>query len=341
MRIVDLHCDWLWQYAAETTLFPPSDYGEVPDRLAALDGYLLGATAAILFCSRKASDWGSRADRWAALDELLTRYEAEHAGRLLFGPEDLARIAVEPADGLCWGILGIAGLDHLVRERNDLDGLVRAFERGVRVFQIVEGVESRIGDSAIQNEEGRLTELGFAALTRLFEIAPPAGQSGPRPVLDVAGMIAPMLSDVFEWFEGDAERSSRLLLLSSCGPSGGLAPNRRDEQDSTATTSEKLRRFRALGGVIGVTPGPPAVISGQALQEMIDAIASIPFMGRPGYEGIGIGTDFLRLPEVLPEFPDIERLTRWLVSTFGPETADGLGDQTARRLLFAAAGGVS
>ncbi len=338
MRLVNLHCEWLLQYATETTLFEPSAYGDVPDRLPALGGYLLGVSAAVLYCSRKPDDWSRRGDPWGTLGDMIARYEAEFAGRLLMGPEDLTRFASEPADGLCWGMLGIAGLDFLVREPADLDRLGAAFERGVRVFQLADGHENVLGGSAKPGDERSLTELGLAVLNRLLEIAPSLGHVGPHPVVDVAGLNAQTLAEVLDWAEQDRARAERVVLLSSCGPLGGLAPDCMGVMGTTSAAHENLRRFRDLGGVIGVSPGTPAVASAEALRETIEAIASIPFLGRRGYEGIGIGTNFLRLSALLPELQDVARLTGWLVRTFGPETGRDLGERSAGRLLARAAG---
>jgi len=272
------------------------------------------------------------------LGDMLARYEAEFAGRLLFGPEDLARFGSEPADGLCWGMLGVVGLDFLVRDAADLVRLAGAFDRGVRVFQLVEGPDNLLGGSAGAGDERSLSELGLAVLNGLLEIAPPVGHTGARPVVDVAGINAIALAEVLDWFEIDPARAERLVLLSSCGPLGGLAPERTGIMGRTAAAHENLRRFRDLGGVIGVSPGPPAVASAEALRETIEAIASIPFLGRPGYDGIGVGTNFLRLSALLPELRDVARLTGWLVRTFGAEAGRDLGERTAFRLLARAAG---
>lgn len=341
MRLVDLHCDWLWQYATETTLFDPAAYADVAARLPTLDGYLLGASAAVLFCSRKPDEWAARADRWASLGDLLTRYEAEFAGRLLFGPEDLARFAAEAADGLCWGMLGVAGLDFLVREPADVDRLASVFARGVRVFQLVDGPENVLGGSAGPGDERGLTELGLAVLNRLLDLAPPPNQSGARPVVDVAGLNATTVGDVLNWFEQDGTRTLRVVLLSSSGPLGGLATQGTSGLSPTPAADETLRRFRNLGGVIGFCPGPPAVPSAEALRETIEAVAAIPFLGRPGYEGIGIGTNFFRLAALLPELHDVARLTDWLGRNFGPDASNDLGERSARRALLSAAGATS
>lgn len=338
MRLVDLHCDWLWQYAPETTLFDAAAYAGVPARLPALDGYLQGAKAAVLFCSRAPADWAARDDRWASLDDLVTRYEAEFAGRLLIGPDDVARFGNEPSESLCWGTLGIGGLDFLLRQPAELDRLERLFERGARVFQLVAGHDPVLGGSAEADEEHGLTELGLAVLNRLFEIAAAIERGGPRPVVDIAGLNGRTTSDVLNWLEEDPPRSDRLGLLSSDGPHTGLSPTCAGSGNLTGIAAENLRRFRQLGGVIGLSPGLPAVSSAGSLHEIIESIAAIPFLGKPGYEGIGIGTSYFRLTALAPELPNVARLIDWLVRTFGPETARSLAERTAWSVLARAAG---
>jgi len=341
VRLFDLHCDWLLQYAMETTLFESSDYTDIADRLPALDGYLLGARAAILFCSRKPGDWAARGDRWGTLGEMLARYEAEFAGRLITGPEDLARFGTEPPGGLCWGMLGVAGLDYLVREPADLDRLPAAFERGVRVFQVVDGPDNVLGGAFAPGDERRLSELGSAVLNTLFDLAPASGPVRARPVVDVAGMNAQTLSQVLDWAEQEPARAERVVLLSSHGPQGWLASKNMGMSGATAVAYENLRRFRASGGVIGVSPGPPAFGSAEALRETIESIASIPFQGGAGYDGIGVGTNFFRLAALLPGLGDVARLAGWLVEKFGREAAAELAEGTPHRLMVRAAGGTS
>src|SRR5215210_7249184 len=137
-RLIDLHTDWLLQYAPETTLFDPALYAGVSERLGQVEGYLSATGAAVLACYRNAEDWARQADPWAALGQLLTRNEAEFAGRLLIGPDDHGRWRDDPR-GLCWGVIGVEGFDALVRTADDLDRLPRLVERGVRLFQPVYG----------------------------------------------------------------------------------------------------------------------------------------------------------------------------------------------------------
>jgi hypothetical protein len=106
MRLIDLHCNWLQQYATETTLFDPSLSAEVPDRLRRLYGYLSGTSVAVLVCARNPEEWAKQADAWRSLGALLTRCQAEFTGRLLCDPPDAARWRAEPGGG---PLLGRAG----------------------------------------------------------------------------------------------------------------------------------------------------------------------------------------------------------------------------------------
>src|SRR4051794_35804250 len=147
MRLIDLHCDWLLQYAPEATVFDLALYPKVADRLSQSEGYLDGTSAAVISCYRNADDWSRQPDPWSALGDLLARVEAEFSGRLLFGPADLARWRDDP-DGLCWGVIGIEGFDFLVRDTPDLDRLSRLWERGARLFQPVGGAEGLLAGAS-------------------------------------------------------------------------------------------------------------------------------------------------------------------------------------------------
>ena len=68
-------------------------------------------------------------------------------------------------------------------------------------------------------------------------------------------------------------------------------------------------------------------------------MASVPFQGRPGYEGIAIGTDFLELDELFAGIKNVEGLSSWLSKTFDREIATLLIQTNGRRLLTVAAGG--
>ncbi len=96
LRLIDLHTDWLLQYAPETTIYDPALYDGVTRRLGQIEGYLQGTSAAVMSCYRRAEDWTRYADPWAALGLLITRIEAEFPGRLLLGPDDSTRWRAEP-----------------------------------------------------------------------------------------------------------------------------------------------------------------------------------------------------------------------------------------------------
>ena len=102
---------------------------------------------------------------------MIARYEAEFCGRLLIGPADLSRWRSEPPDALTWGILGVAGLDHLVREHADLKQLASIFHRGVRVFQLVETANNHLAGSAEPGDDRGLTELGRACVSEIAGLA--------------------------------------------------------------------------------------------------------------------------------------------------------------------------
>src|SRR5262249_40003419 len=61
-RLIDLHVDWLLQYAHETSLFDPTYYPDIPQRLGQIEGYLHATGAAILACYRHADDWARQPD---------------------------------------------------------------------------------------------------------------------------------------------------------------------------------------------------------------------------------------------------------------------------------------
>ena len=110
MRLIDLHCDWLQQYANECTLFDPAllcgDAATAWPARRLLAGHVAGCSRLHL---RKPEDWDRQGDRWASLAAMLAVYEAEFAGRLLIAPHDVARWRAEPAD--C-ALLGNSGRDE-------------------------------------------------------------------------------------------------------------------------------------------------------------------------------------------------------------------------------------
>lgn len=330
MRLIDLHCDWLLQYATETTVFDPALYEDIPARLGQAEAYLETTRATVLACYRCEQDWASQADPWQALGQLISRIEAEFPGRLLIGPADFARWEAEP-ESLAWGVLGVEGFDSLVRSAADLDRLPGLFERGVRVFQPVYYPTSMLGGSCVEGDDRGLTDLGRAFLQTLVELA--TDPAGRRPLLDLAHLNPIAAADVLAWFEADATRSDRLLLLYSHGAlrhDGCTRPR--------AITLENLARLRALGGVIGFSVSPPFYHSPDELKRGIEAAAALPFRGSAGYEGIAIGTDFLGVSRCMPELSNAPAVAAWVEATFEPPAARLLLHDNARALLACAAG---
>lgn len=333
MRLIDLHCNWALQYACESSQYQAELYTDIPSRLAQVDGYLMGTAAAVLACGRRPADWAAHADPWQALGDTIARYEAEFSGRLLFGPKDVERWRAEPADGLCWGLLGIEGFDCLIREPGDLDHLPGLFERGVRVFQLVQWRSSALGGAAIAGDDRGLGELGRAFLESLHALAPAAGKPGPRPVVDLANLNGQTTSDVIAWFESDGARPEQLILVRSCG---GLDPD--DRQGSAGLARQNLVRFRALGGVIGLSVGVADFPTSEELKGGIERAAAIPFQGRSGYAGIGIGTNFLTLEQANPRLENVSRITEWLTDEFGATVAASVARDNARKVLLRCSG---
>ncbi len=105
MRLIDLHCNWARQYAAESTQYDASFYPEIATRLGQVDGYLMGTSLAFLGCDRAAGDWQAQADPWLSLAAMIDRSEAEFAGRLIANLDDYDRWRADADEGLCWGLL--------------------------------------------------------------------------------------------------------------------------------------------------------------------------------------------------------------------------------------------
>jgi membrane dipeptidase len=328
MRLIDLHVDWLLQYAPETTVFEPSFYPGVADHLGQLEGYLQATRAAILACYRRADEWAARVDPWAALGELITRLEAEFPGRLLVGPDDFDRWQ-EDRDGLAWGMIGVEGFDPLIRSVDDLARLPRLFERGVRLFQPIYDVDNLLGGSSVAGDDRGLTDLGRQFLGVLDVIA--TAETGPRPMVDLAHMNPSTMSDALAWYESDPSRARRSLPIYSHG-----APIHAGFESPRAITLDNLRRLRALAGPMGITPS--FFQSPGQLKESIDLVASMPFEGRAGTDGIAIGTDFMGVDRTLPGLGNAAEVVAWTQANFDRGMAKDLLHDNALAMIARASG---
>jgi membrane dipeptidase len=327
MRLIDLHCNWLRQYFSELTSFDRSSNGPVAHDFRQLDGYLSTTSAAGLICARSADDWAALAEPWAMLHEMIVRYQAEFSGRILMGPDDADRWNQEPADGLCWGLIGVQGFDFLIRTQDDLDRLPELFARGVRMFQPIETSRTSLGGSSEPGDDRGLTDIGRQFLERLAGLTPDHAASSPRPILDLAGMNSATVADVLGWLEADPARPGRVLVVVSHGPIG------------LPESIESVTRLRRLGGVIGLGVGSPSVNSTDDLTAQFRAIEAIPFQGGDGSGGIAIGTRFLGDSQPLAELNHVGLIIKWVRRHFDKPTADALLFGNGRELYLKAVGG--
>ena len=326
-RLIDLHVDWLLQYVHDSTVFDPAHYPEIKARLSQTAGYLQTTRAAVLACSRSPEDWASRTDPWAALIALITRIEAEFAGRLLIGVDDFDRWEDDP-NGMTWGVVGVAGFDATIRSAADLAHLKPLFERGVRLFQPVATASGVLGGSATAGDDRGLTPLGLEFLDALRAAVPKASGRGPLALLDLAHLNHQTSSEVLDWFEADTSRTSQLLPIYSHG-----TPVHDGYDDPRALPIEHLSRLRALGGYLGLTIAPPFFTAVEQVEIMVHQVAAIPFQGQPGMHGIAIGTDFPRVAQPLPQVANAEEVVAWVLSRFDKSTANALLHDNARRLV--------
>jgi membrane dipeptidase len=331
MRLVDLHCDWLRQYATETTLYDGRLYPEVPGRVGRLDGYLLGTSLTVLVCARKPGEAAGQPESWSTLGLMLARYEAEFAGRLIRDAGDVARWRSSPPDGLCWGLLGVAGFDGLIRAADDLDRLPALFARGVRMFQPIAGSAGVLGGSSEPGDDRGLTDLGRAFLGRVAGLAA-VDEAGPRPILDFAGMNAATMADAFRWLDEDLSSRGKLLVASSHGTAGYRALF-----EASSGDVRNLHELRSRGGVIGLTPGLPGCETVDELKALVDLVAGIPFEGRDTSDGIAIGSDLLGVEKPLPGMESARGIARSFERSFDRQTSAAIVAGNARRLLLRSA----
>lgn len=325
-RLIDLHTDWLLQYAPETNLYGPETAAHaLGGVLSQAEGYLGATSAAVTALYRDAEDWARRPEPWRSLGDLVARVEAEFSGRVLIGPADLSRWRGDP-DGLTWALIGVEGFDFLVRSRLDLDRLPGLFERGVRIFQPIYGPATLLGGSSALGDDRPLGDLGRDFLEAVLALSPEAG--GPRPAIDLAHMNPETCSGCLDWFEAEPSRSGRVVPIYSHGALAheGFAGPR-------AIRPEHLTRLRALGGAVGFGVTPPFYETPDALRLGIEAAAAMPFRGRTGYEGIAIGTDFLGVERTMPGLGNAPQVRDWVLETFPRGVARAIVRDNAEALI--------
>ena len=223
------------------------------------------------------------------------------------------------------------GFDFLIREPADLARLSGLFERGVRLFQLVDSGANLLAGSADSGDDRGLTDLGKAFLASLAEIA--AENAGPRSIIDLAGLNPRAMADVLEGLESAADRPRAPLPVYSHG-----AASHAGFDGPRALSLDNLTRLRALGGVIGLSPGRPYFQTSDELRASIEVIAAVPCQGRAGYEGIAFGTDFVGIEQTVPGLDDVSKLCRWISRTFDRECGASLIDGSGRRLIDLAIG---
>jgi membrane dipeptidase len=217
----------------------------------------------------------------------------------------------------------------LIRSIDDLARLPALFERGVRLFQPLYGIDNLLGGSSAPGDDRGLTDLGLRFLEALDTVT--TGESGPRPLLDLAHLNHSTMADVLAWFEADRSRALRSLPVYSHG-----SPIHAGFETPRAIRLDNLHRLRALGGHVGVTPS--FFQSTAQLKEAVDLIASFPFQGREGAEGIAIGTDFMGVDRTLPGLGNAAEVVAWVQANFDRAIAKDILHDNALNLLARATG---
>ena len=326
-RLIDLHVDWLLQYAPDSTTFDPACYPGIKARLGQASGYLQTTRAAIVSCYRNTGEWTQRPDPWAALNELIARIEAEFSGRILSGLDDFDRWE-DDKDGMTWGVIGVEGFDAIIRSAADLPRLKTLFQRGVRLFQPVYTATSSLAGSASDGDERGLLPLGREFLDTLVAAVPDPVGATPKALLDLAHLNPTASSEVLDWFEAEPARTKRIIPIYSHG-----APVHDAYSSPRALPLDHVRRLRALGGFVGISMSPPFFDAPEQIEAAIRMVAETPFLGQAGMQGIGIGTDFLGVNQTLPKLGNAEEVVAWVLSRFDKPTANALLHDNARKLL--------
>ena len=190
LRLFDVHCNWLRQYALETTTFQSSAYVDVSGRLKQLDGYMTATSAAVLSCDRSPADWDLQPDPWRALGELvaLTRPSSPAACSTAGPISNAGAGAARRTD--------LGRPRHLrprpPRPRSGRPGspAPRSSSGESRVLQLVESARSVLAGSAEPGDDRGLSELGRASLAAIAGHGGALGgrHGSPQPALDGRGV---------------------------------------------------------------------------------------------------------------------------------------------------------
>jgi membrane dipeptidase len=202
----------------------------------------------------------------------------------------------------------------------------------VRLFQPSYTDTGLLAGSSAPADDRGLTDLGRAFLETLGSLS--GEPDGPRPLFDLAHLNPRAASEALAWFEADEQRSARIIPVYSHG-----ALQHETFPSPRAITLENLTRLRALGGVCGLSVGPPFYASAAELKAAMETAAAIPFRGRPGFEGLAIGTDFLGVDQTLPGLGTVAGVVKWLSASFAPEAAAALIQGNGWSLVSRAVGG--
>ena len=216
-----------------------------------------------------------------------------------------------------WAVLGVEGFDALIRRPDDLDRLPRLFERrsealSARLFVVERPCRISVHGGRARPHRARPI---VPPVSRRFRVAieRAASHSGPRSSEPEIYLGDPRL--VRERRGPARPRPSRLQpwMLRHAG-----------FDDPRALSWDNLARLRVLGGVVGLSVGPPFYPSMDSLKDGIEKASALPFLGRAGYDGIAIGTDFLGIDATLPLLSNASNVVDWLANAFDPEISTAL-----------------
>ncbi len=225
-------------------------------------------------------------------------------------------------------MIGVEGFDRLIRDESDLARLPDLLRRGVRLFQPTYTASSLLAGSSAPGDDRGLLDLGRRFLETMAELS----DRGARPVVDLAHLNPRASAEVLAWFEADAARTDRLIPVYS---HGFLA--RPGLEGPRGLSPEGLARLRSLGGVVGLTPA--FYEDAGSFREALESAAAVPFLGRPGFEGVCFGTDILGVDRTPPGLGTAPEVVAWAGATFAPDVAGALLRDNARQLIERAIGG--